>query len=388
MKIDINKNIHIVFGFEHYNPLGIVRSLGEAGIRPICIIIKDKRPITSKSKYVSKLKLVFSIKEGYDYLIQTYGGLEEKAFVYTSDDKIANYLDARYDELRDKFYFFNAGQDCRVARYQNKHNIIQLAVKHGLDVLKTYVVDIGEIPDGIEYPVITKAIISTLDNWKEDMIICYNEEELREAYKKIRSPRVLLQKYIKKKNELCLEGVSVSKGTQTLISIASQYNYQLQDSYSPYMTVQSFQNNELKKKLLAMLEEIQFEGIFEIEFLIDQNDKLYFLEINFRNSTWSYASTIAGMPLPIIWSMGMLDNSVIDESYKIINEPFTAMVEFDDYRRRVKTHQISTLHWFKDFKNSKCKYYIGKNDIKPFISVIMCKCKGLLWNGVNKIFSG
>ena len=82
------------------------------------------------------------------------------------------------------------------------------AEKHGIPFLKTWTVDKGEIPEDIQYPIITKAIISTLDNWKGDMIICHNENDLRNAYKVIRSPKVLLQKYIVKKNELCMEGIS------------------------------------------------------------------------------------------------------------------------------------------------------------------------------------
>lgn len=48
-----------------------------------------------------------------------------------------------------------------------------------------------------------------------------------------------------------------------------------------------------------MFSEIGFEGIFEVEFMGDADGKLWFLEINFRNSTWSLASMKAGMPLPI-----------------------------------------------------------------------------------------
>ena len=47
------------------------------------------------------------------------------------------------------------------------------------------------------------------------------------------------------------------------------------------------------EKLKEILKEIGYEGIFEIEFLVDENDQLWFCEINFRNSTWSYASTCA-----------------------------------------------------------------------------------------------
>lgn len=48
-----------------------------------------------------------------------------------------------------------------------------------------------------------------------------------------------------------------------------------------------------------MFSEIQFEGIFEVEFMVDADGKLCFLEINFRNSTWILASMKAGIPLPI-----------------------------------------------------------------------------------------
>lgn len=362
---------YIVFGFEHYNPLGIVRSLGESGIKPVGIIVKNSRKITSKSKYFKKLYIVKNIDEGYEILKRDFTGKDN--FIFTSDDQIENYLDEHYEDLKNNFYFFNCGKKGGVAIYQNKFNILKMAEKYGISYLKTWTVNKGEIPQDIQYPVITKAIISTLDNWKDDMIICNNESELLEAYKVIRSKKILLQKYIKKKNELCMEGCSVNKGEDVLISIASTYNYKLDDSYSPYMTVSNFKNDDLKIKLKNMINDIGFEGIFEIEFLIDQDDSLYFLEINFRNSTWSYASTVAGMPLPIIWAKGMKNECVVSNCEVKINEPFKAMVEFDDYRVRVKAGEISKMEWLKELKNSKCRYYLGKNDIKPFLSVCFHK---------------
>ena len=373
MDIELIKDYdHIVFGYEHYNPLGIVRSLGENGIRPIGIIIRHSRKITSKSKYFSKIYFVNNIDEGYEILISEYGR-RGKGVVYTSDDQIENFLDDHYEELSKSFIFFNASKQGGVAFYQNKYNILKMAEKHDIPFLKTWVVNKGEVPDDIQYPIITKAIISTLDNWKSDMIICHDEKELKNAYEKIRSDKVLLQKYIVKKNELCLEGCSANSGRDVLISIASKYNYQLEDSYSPYMTVSNLKDLNLRAKLQEMIADIGYEGIFEIEFLVDQDDSLYFLEINFRNSTWSYASTIAGMPLPLIWANGMLGNVKVSSCEEEITEPFNAMVEFDDYRQRVKTGKISKIQWVKELKQSKCRYYIAHSDIKPFISVCLHK---------------
>lgn len=40
--MDLANHKFIVFSEEHYNPLGVIRSLGEEGIKPIGIIIKGK----------------------------------------------------------------------------------------------------------------------------------------------------------------------------------------------------------------------------------------------------------------------------------------------------------------------------------------------------------
>ena len=46
----------IVFGLDHYNPLGVIRTLGEQGIRPIYIVVKHRADIGTESKYLKKLR--------------------------------------------------------------------------------------------------------------------------------------------------------------------------------------------------------------------------------------------------------------------------------------------------------------------------------------------
>ena len=48
----------IVFAEEHYNPLGVIRSLGESGIKSIGIFINSKEKLASKSKYLQKVYYV------------------------------------------------------------------------------------------------------------------------------------------------------------------------------------------------------------------------------------------------------------------------------------------------------------------------------------------
>ena len=49
---------------DHYNDLGIVRTLGEAGIRPVVVTTKGRPRMTSLSRYVKRVHFVDSPEEG------------------------------------------------------------------------------------------------------------------------------------------------------------------------------------------------------------------------------------------------------------------------------------------------------------------------------------
>lgn len=69
----------------------------------------------------------------------------------------------------------------------------------------------------------------------------------------------------------------------------------------------NFNDKYFQNILNKMFKEIGYEGIFSAEFMIDKDGKYWFLEINLRNSGWSYASTKLGMNLPLLWADGMLN---------------------------------------------------------------------------------
>lgn len=371
------ERLYIVLGIEHYNHLGMIRSLGENGISPIAIILRNKFAIASKSKYIAKLHMVDSIEEGFRLLVEQYGSYpkENRPFVLTGDDLLTSYLDMHYDEIKDRFIFYNAGEAGRITYYMNKDNINILARKHGLNVAETWRVRRGEIPDSLEFPIITKSISSNSGGWKDDVFICHSSDELKAAYQKIKSEEVLLQKYIEKKNEVCLDGLCVNRGKELFVSIASSYEYILPGEYSNYMYFYSFDNSDVLAKITDMMTEIGFEGIFCIEFLVDSNDKLYFLEVNFRNSGWSYASTRLGMNLPVLWTKSMLSQSVASVGRKAIPKDSRAMVELKDFKVRVLGQKMNPLKWFSECRNCFCLYVYNSEDPKPFWNSLFGKVK-------------
>lgn len=360
----------IVFALDHYNPLGVIRSLGENGINPVFIAVKHKVDLGTKSKYVSQLHKVDSVEEGYSVLLEKYGNELEKPFLITSDDKTTGYLDERFDEIKDKFLFFNAGRANRITEFMDKNKILNIAKKHGLKVLETRILEKGEIPEDLDFPIITKSISPNVGGWKSDVRICKSKEELEKAYEIIESPQVLVQKFIEKKNEFCLDGFSYNHGEGFFVGIASTYKYLIPGYYSPYMDVFNFNNTDMGSKLNSMLAEIGFEGVFSIEFLIDEDDNYWFCEVNFRNSTWSYASTVAGMPLPLLWAKATLDGKIGCDDYKQIKKGFTAMVEPIDCEKRKELGLSSWGEWLADFKKANCTFYYSEDDLEPFYEMV------------------
>lgn len=50
-------------------------------------------------------------------------------------------------------------------------------------------------------------------------MICNNEEDLLAVYKTINTDKILVQEYVQKKNELCINGMSISGGAKKCYSV-------------------------------------------------------------------------------------------------------------------------------------------------------------------------
>ena len=367
MTENYKKHLHILFGQDHYNPLGVVRSLGEEGISPVVILISESKPhLVNKSKYIGKLHLVKSIEEGYQILLSNYGNEELKPFIYTCSDDTESFIDLHYNELIEHFFFFNAGEQGRITKIMEKEEMIKMAVESGIDIPKTEVVKVGELPKNLRYPILTKAVISTMANWKSNVHICQNEKELLEAYKTIKGDSIILQEYIIKKNELCLDGVSVNGGEEVYLPIQSEYIRFTPSAYGNYIYFQKYKEMELLPKIQTIFKKTGFSGVFSMEFLRDKDDNFYFLEINFRNSTWSYAHTHVGVNLPVIWAKSTLSGHLDVSDVKITKETFTAIQEFSDFNDSVRGGKVSLKTWFKELKKCDCLFVYNPKDVRPF----------------------
>ena len=256
MNDSIDDHKIIVMAIEHYNTLSMIRSLGKLGIYPIYIAIQGKGEIASSSRYISKRHYAYSVDDAYHILLDNYGSEKVKPFVLCADDRTIGYIDNHYSKVKDRFICFNAGSDGRINEYMDKYKIIKMAEKYGLKTLNTVCVEKGIIPENLDYPIITKSVSPLSGGWKADVFICRNKQELENAYGSIQSPMVILQKYIDKKNEYCLEGFSIHNGADVHFSISVTYNYLLKDYYSPYLTVGRADNEQINTALAGMFKDL------------------------------------------------------------------------------------------------------------------------------------
>ena len=364
---------HIVLCGDNLNALSIVRSLGEVGIKPIVILLKGNPiQLVAKSRYVGKMHTSSSFDESLDVL-RSYSDTVCKPFVYTSDDDHQSLLDQHYDELKDGFYFFNAGQQGRVTYFMDKDKICDAAKECGFTIANGEVLQRGELPKSLKYPVITKTLNPCDSGWKRDVGIYNSAEELAEAYPQMISKSLLVQEYIEKKNELSMQGFSVDGGAIVYLPFKRQYFRFTKTTYGSYCYYRTYDDDDLRQRITNLIRLVGFSGNFEIEFIEKHDSSLVFLEINFRHALSNYASTVGGINLPYEWAKATLSHSV--EGLKPTKEYFTALFESKDYASFVQTGKMSLFHWLKDFFAADSYYLWNRRDMRPVLSFYVGKIK-------------
>lgn len=79
-------NSVIVFGGNHHNTLGVIRSLGQKGLSTILLLVDDDDRVSyvSKSKYIAKVHKYASYESGVQYLEDLAPSLKEKKLLFAA----------------------------------------------------------------------------------------------------------------------------------------------------------------------------------------------------------------------------------------------------------------------------------------------------------------
>lgn len=362
----MNQNKVIVFGGSHHNTLGVVRALGEKGIKPY-VFISSKTLTDSfvlKSKYVEKGWIFKSIDECLKNIIRDFSNKEKKAIVISTSDTATSCLDLNFDKLSRDFIIPNGGKQGNLTNLMNKETMNDLAKQIGFNVAESWLITDDSVYENIQYPCITKPLESIAGS-KSDIKICKTSDELRRFISSGDCDnRIQVQKFIEREFEFQLIGCSLSRGNEVIIPGFTKIiraTSCTNTGFLKYLPISEldFDLGRCKEFIRAC----NYSGLFSLEFLRGKDGVDYFLEINFRNDGNAYSVTAAGVNLPHIWVTSFQGGSY-NREYNIT--PIIVMPELVDIFEIFK-RTVTLKEWLRDVKRTDCFLYYDKQDIKPFI---------------------
>lgn len=358
----------IVLGDPFNNTLGLIRSLGEASINFVLILVgENDRIFLSKSKYLKK-KRVYKISKIDDCncILKNIHDSNFKQYVLATNDIAAKYIDLNESWLSQMFITPMRGK--QIGEYFNKDKQCKLALECGFDVPKSFIYNRGDNCNNFNfYPILLKPALST-EGAKSDIHICYSKEDLEKALSQNSvCNKFIVQEYIEKEFEINILGVSNEQGIFCPGGIKKIRHYPT--IYSPcsfgkYISVKELSINI--EPIKNFLNKIGYQGLFSVE-LLRKNKKNYFMEFNFRNDGLAYTATCAGLNMS---QMLLEENLPIKYKFKSIY-----MMDYSIDFCHVKDKNISLYKWICDFMKTKCHLYLNFMDMNPLFCYYKTKLK-------------
>ena len=358
----------IVFGNTFYNTIGLIRSLGEAGL-PVDLLVVCNRPEECSyrlSKYVCKFMTAPTEEDGVALLVKEYAAENEKPTILFAGDPPVCAVDRHYHDLKDTFHFFNCGEQGHINFFMDKANTFKVAEECGIALIKTWLVkDISNLPTDLTYPILTKGANSTTSN-KGHMNVFEDEDSLKNSL----CPGVeyLFQEYLEKECELNLVGLSVDHGERILLPAAIRKirdDLHRQSVYIRLDDINDYPDLDVES-VRRFVRALQYEGIFSVE-LLKSRGKYYFLEVNLRNDGCGYLYTAAGINYPALWvkyCRGELRDS--DFSNVKFKAPFHLM-HWDDVYNMVEG-KVGFFRWLYQAFAADAHFVMNRRDMKPFVA--------------------
>lgn len=367
----------IVIGGNHPNTLGLIRSIGEKGL-PVILMLEPCSTLEycslRFSKYIKKKYLLSSEEEILCILQRDFSTETEKPIILCASDSAISLLDAHYNELKEKFSFFNAGEQGRINHFMDKTNMLRLAEECGLTTIKTWQLNSqSKIPADITYPCFVKASNSAVDG-KDGIGRCDTKADL--ILRLQAGNDFLVQEYVKKDYELDINGLSIQHGKKVIIPAICRKIRDYEYRQSDYIVLEDVNNHQQIDiaTIKRFIDAIGYEGLFSVEFLC-QGDKAYFLEVNMRNDGVNYLYTTAGVNTPMRWvnyCNGLLESKDNEKCQTPIY-----LMQLADFSNVIH-HQISLTSWLKDLMRTRAFFVLNWQDPKPFLYTMWINFKLVL----------
>lgn len=357
------KMIAVVIADDHYNSLGMIRSLGLRGIPVVLVLISNGRSFVDKSKYVTECYKINRDEIKILETLQTIISRENKYAFFPLSDFAADILDRNY-LLFDNVLCPHAKGDLK--ELMNKDKAKKIASACGLRVPKGKVIVAPFDVNWSEFPVVLKPLAS-MEGLKSDIVIVNNGQELCDELKVFFEKgyqRILLEEYICGADEHMIEvmGERAEFHDCTFAGIISKVReFPIKNGSTSYASIVRKHQDIDFDKLNNFIKQTGFIGLFDMEFKY-ANGEAYFIECNFRNGAPGHEFTKQGFNIPSKW----IDEMMNYEVSKVLPKECRFMVEQMDILNVLK-RDTSIMKWLREFLTADKLFWDWK-DMKPCIS--------------------
>ncbi len=360
----------------HIQAYGIIRQLGEIGIKSV-VIDNVFFNIAKYSRYCESSYMV-PYSSTFSYLLNlAKDGKYNKWLIIPTDDYYVRIISQNYTELN-RYYNPLTDKWDIVTVFFNKCNTYPWVSKLGIPIPNTIYPKSSEEIEGlhnkIKYPCIIKpAIMKDFYNiFGTKVLLCNNNDDLKIKYKEA-------IRYLKAEDLMIQEIVSGSSENQYSVGLFSVegkiYNYIIarrKRQHPPLFGNATTYAETVNIPILLqysvrIIEEIKFTGVCEIEFKYDSRTNEYkFLEVNPRFWKWHLINKAAGVPLlESILSYYYTGKAIESKEYK--------NASWQDIITDVPTilNYLSKKIYVKPKKYRKISAVANSKDPKPFLMQLL-----------------
>ena len=361
----------VIAGRNYCSNLCMARSIGMAGYDVEVLRIFQTRPKwfnlmsymrpDAYSKYIKAYHVLVSRRKSKAIVRKLIHIADpyRKMLLIPADDLVANIAD-QYMKRLGKYYVMPNINNTpgEIGRLMGKDVQKKLAAEFGLPVINSCSIKaykgVFEIPETVTYPCFIKPNISK-NSSKSKMRRIDSEEELRETlteYSRRKAVDMLVEDFIDIGREYSILGLSTRDGV-----VSPGFFGVLEGGHGPHRGVAmtgELLPTEIQQELIdqisAFIGTLGYNGLFDVDLIMDTSGKMYFVELNLRYGASGYAVTQSGANLPGMFADYMLMDKPIDldVAVKEFRKPFISeKIMIEEYVNGYLTAEERKKH----FKN-------------------------------------
>lgn len=382
--MDKIKNKVVVWSIDDFNTLGLMRELGDKEIS-LFFLIKGNAGFAAKSKFCGEYAETGTIEDGHQYLLEHFVNKESKTIIIISSDEIITYVDQHKEEFEKNFIIPGTSVKGNIEKYIDKNTMTSLAKKIGILCPHSCYVKWDSSIENVEYPCLIKPSHQKPGHYNEFKTkVCKNKASLKRTLRYVRhDSEFILQQYIPQQLNALVYAGRMRDGKTIFAGVLVRDRWADSGSSSHGFLTSEIPEFIDIKKIEEFVNEIDYYGLFSVEYGIVDN-KAYFFEINLRNDGTSHYFYQAGanIPLAYVYSCAGLDYSVVPTS--VVGKRWFIDEVFDV--ENVLLRKISKAEWKRDMEEASVYKYYDKKDEIPYILVKKTRIKQILQDFVLKRF--